>query len=68
MMGGFNTQAETGDKTTTIENRRARARFEWGDFTAFSYMWGDPNSTRDILVNGIEVTIGANLESALRTL
>jgi hypothetical protein len=31
--GWFQHTSETGDKTTTTENRRARPRFEWGDFT-----------------------------------
>ncbi|KAF2461815.1 heterokaryon incompatibility, partial [Lineolata rhizophorae] len=37
-------------------------------YTALSYAWGDPNSTKKIIMNGVEVSVGANLEAALRTL
>ncbi|KAH0538457.1 hypothetical protein FGG08_004955 [Glutinoglossum americanum] len=49
-------------------DRYRRDRYEWGNFTALSYTWGDPNDTRSIILNGVEVAVGANLESALRSL
>jgi hypothetical protein len=36
------------------------------EYFALSYTWGDPTLTRSIMVNGCEVTVTANLESALR--
>jgi hypothetical protein len=45
-----------------------RLRFVWGDYSALSYVWGSPDDTRTILLNGKEVTIRANLEAALRSL
>lgn len=35
-------------------------------YTALSYAWGDPNVTAPILVNGIQLQVTTNLESALR--
>lgn len=35
-------------------------------FTALSYVWGDPEDTEDILVNGSTTSITSNLASALR--
>jgi Heterokaryon incompatibility protein (HET) len=43
-------------------------RFNWGDFAALSYTWGNRNDTRPILVNGNEVQVTANLEEALYAL
>jgi len=42
------------------------SRFEWGDFAALSYVWGDESDTRAIIVNGHAVSVTANLEAALR--
>ncbi|KAI2474389.1 HET domain containing protein [Pyrenophora tritici-repentis] len=41
-------------------------RFGWGDFAALSYVWGDENNRREILVNSHTVSVTANLEAALR--
>lgn len=35
-------------------------------YTALSYTWGDPNTTREILLDGRRVPVTRNLESALR--
>ena len=43
-------------------------RYEWGDFLALSYTWGDPNTVREILVNGQPLPITQNLEACLRAL
>ncbi|CZR69946.1 uncharacterized protein PAC_19847 [Phialocephala subalpina] len=43
-------------------------RWEWGDYDALSYVWGDPTITRKIIVNGHEVNVTENLEAALRSL
>ena len=43
-------------------------RFQWGDFSCLSYTWGNPSDTKSITVDGHEVTVGANLEAALRCL
>jgi hypothetical protein len=37
-------------------------------YTALSYVWGNPNDTRTILINGTHVSITINLYSALRDL
>ena len=43
-------------------------RFTWGDYAALSYVWGDPTHTSAIILNDKVITIGANLEIALRAL
>ena len=35
-------------------------------YQALSYTWGDPDVTETICVNGVEVDVTVNLESALR--
>jgi hypothetical protein len=35
-------------------------------YEALSYVWGDPDITRLIIVNGIETQVTANLECALQ--
>ncbi|TVY83164.1 Heterokaryon incompatibility protein 6 OR allele [Lachnellula suecica] len=56
----------TADGVTPMQ--RKRNRFIWGDFTCLSYTWGKASDVKTILLNGTEVTIGANLEAALRAL
>ncbi|EUC49898.1 hypothetical protein COCMIDRAFT_1312 [Bipolaris oryzae ATCC 44560] len=46
----------------------ARWRFDWGDFVALSYTWGDPADKKAIVINGEVVRVQANLEAALRVL
>jgi hypothetical protein len=41
------------------------ARFTWGDYIAISYMWGSPEDTKTITINGMPVTVGENLTIAL---
>ena len=41
-------------------------RFQWGDYAALSYVWGDPNDTTTIFVNGIETQVTKTLAKALR--
>ena len=36
------------------------------DFFALSYVWGDPKKRKDVTINGITMSVTANLESALR--
>lgn len=43
-------------------------RFKWGDFAALSYAWGDSAKTQMIRINGVDVSIHANLHSALEVL
>jgi hypothetical protein len=43
-------------------------RFEWGDFVALSYAWGDPAKQKEIVVDGKRLQVQANLEAALRVL
>lgn len=44
---------------------RTMARFTWGDYTAISYMWGSPEDTKTITINGVPVAVGKNLTAAL---
>ena len=48
------------------EKRPFQGRYSWGEYVALSYVWGDPNKTREILINGKSVQVTENLESALR--
>lgn len=43
-------------------------RFQWGDYAALSYAWGDLKDTTDIIVNGVEVEVTKNLAIALQEL
>jgi hypothetical protein len=43
-------------------------RFDWGDFVALSYAWGDPADQKEIVVDRKRVQVQANLEAALRVL
>lgn len=43
-------------------------RYPWGDYAALSYTWGNPNDTRQIIVDGCRVVVRSNLEAALRAL
>ncbi|KAG9195848.1 hypothetical protein G6011_00969 [Alternaria panax] len=49
-------------------NGSVSGRFEWGDYVALSYTWGDPAEKKGIIVNGEKVEVQANLEAALRAL
>ena len=43
-------------------------RYEWGDFMALSYTWGDPTIGREILVNGHSLMVTKNVDDCLRVL
>ena len=43
-------------------------RYEWGDFMALSYTWGDQRNVREVLVNGHRLLITQNLDACLRAL
>lgn len=45
-----------------------RWRYNWGDYIALSYTWGDPYHTRSIIINGKQIKVRSNLEAALRAL
>ncbi|KAL5407035.1 hypothetical protein PMIN04_011845 [Paraphaeosphaeria minitans] len=51
--------------STSSDVFRTIARFTWGDYTAISYMWGSPEDTKTITINGMPVTVGENLAVAL---
>ncbi|OTB15315.1 hypothetical protein K445DRAFT_376250 [Daldinia sp. EC12] len=65
---------EVGDRTAPAwdpsqdEEAGLPWRYTWGDFVALSYVWGDPSIRRDIIVDGVPVSVTANLEGALREL
>ncbi|PMD56034.1 uncharacterized protein K444DRAFT_536660 [Hyaloscypha bicolor E] len=44
---------------------RTIARFTWGNYTVISYMWGSPEDTKTITINGMPVTVRKNLAAAL---
>lgn len=67
--------ASAGSKSRTpMEHYRGwieasgKPRFTWGDFNCLSYTWGDSTQSKKILLDGKPVTVGANLEAALRSL
>jgi len=41
-------------------------RFEWGDYAALSYVWGDAEKTSTIMINNRTIEVTQNLEKALR--
>jgi hypothetical protein len=43
-------------------------RFQWGDYAALSYVWGDENATSTIVINGRQTPVTTNVEVALRAL
>ncbi|KAI0914716.1 heterokaryon incompatibility protein-domain-containing protein [Ustulina deusta] len=61
-------QFESEPGSTPSDMFRTIARFTWGDYTAISYMWGSPEDTKTITINGIPVTVGQNLAAALKCL
>ncbi|KAH8672888.1 heterokaryon incompatibility protein-domain-containing protein [Tricladium varicosporioides] len=42
------------------------ARWNWGDFAALSYTWGDPTPLRKIVLNGAIVEVRENMEAFLQ--
>jgi len=44
------------------------SRYDWGDFEALSYTWGNTGDTKTIQINGVRKSVPHNLEAALRAL
>ncbi|KAI0528376.1 heterokaryon incompatibility protein-domain-containing protein [Xylaria digitata] len=44
---------------------KVQSRYTWGDFITLSYVWGNPCSRRDILLNGHVFSTTSNLYDAL---
>jgi len=44
------------------------SRYDWGDFEALSYAWGNTGETKTIHINGVPKNVPHNLEEALRAL
>ncbi|KAI0438720.1 heterokaryon incompatibility protein-domain-containing protein [Xylaria telfairii] len=61
-------QFEPEPGSTSSDMFSTIARFTWGDYTAISYMWGSPEDTKTIRINGIPFTVGQNLVAALKCL
>jgi hypothetical protein len=58
----------TSNGGTSAKASSLHWRYQWGDYVALSYTWGNPDHTRTIIVNGQEVIVRSNLEAALRIL
>lgn len=43
-------------------------RFKWGDFAALSYVWGNDQGAKRIIVNGAAMLVTKNLEKILRAI
>jgi hypothetical protein len=65
---GYKNQPNSVDQSTGSKPSPTSCRFNWGDFAALSYVWGNELDRRNILVNGIVLSVTANLEVALRAL
>lgn len=71
----INSQREVADQQIAFDERdypqspwiQGLCRFNWGDFAALSYTWGDPKQTEAIVVNGHQVQATVNLVHALQT-
>ncbi|KAL8911357.1 MAG: hypothetical protein Q9171_003451 [Xanthocarpia ochracea] len=46
-------------------NHEIRHRFNWGDYTALSYVWGDATDRQDILLDGHRFSVTRSLYNAL---
>jgi hypothetical protein len=40
-------------------------RYNWGDYLALSYVWGDQTHKKDVILNGSRFEVGPNLHDAL---
>ncbi|KAM0263718.1 hypothetical protein ACHAQJ_001032 [Trichoderma viride] len=56
---------ENVTKSLATREKSLPWRYNWGDYIALSYVWGDEKDTAEIYLDGIRVTIRANLEAAL---
>lgn len=59
---------DTLSASITESQNESELRFNWGDFVALSYTWGDPKYRKNIILNGSRIKVQTNLESALRIL
>ncbi|KAJ4294218.1 hypothetical protein N0V90_007908 [Kalmusia sp. IMI 367209] len=46
----------------------SRHRFQWGDYAALSYVWGNPENKTTIIVNEVKTQVTKNLAEALYSL
>ncbi|KAL8861152.1 MAG: hypothetical protein Q9178_002368 [Gyalolechia marmorata] len=53
------------DRFTLEGNHEIRHRFNWGDYTALSYVWGDATDRQDILLDGHRFPVTRSLYNAL---
>ena len=60
----INVSNPSNDATTHLPE----FRYEWGDFMALSYTWGDPTIGREIFVNGHSFMVTKNVDDCLRAL
>lgn len=61
-------QPNSVDQPTVSKPPFSSCRYNWGDFAALSYVWGNERDRRDILLNGTVFSVTANLDIALRAL
>ncbi|KAL8654970.1 MAG: hypothetical protein Q9210_001177 [Variospora velana] len=64
-LGNWIQIARFGDQ---VETHEPESRYQWGDYLALSYTWGDPSNPREITVNGLPLLITENLEACLKVL
>jgi Heterokaryon incompatibility protein (HET) len=62
----YSDQPNSVDQPTISKPSLSSCRFNWGDFAALSYVWGNELDRREIVVNGVAFSVTANLEIALR--
>ncbi|KAF1999093.1 HET-domain-containing protein [Amniculicola lignicola CBS 123094] len=62
------TQLNNPEQPTVSSPSVTSSRFNWGDFAALSYVWGDEQDRRNILLNGTVFSVTTSLEIALRAL
>jgi hypothetical protein len=54
--------------SASLQPPLSSCRFNWGDFTALSYVWGSQKYSDHIILNGHKTTVTRNLGVALRAL
>jgi hypothetical protein len=67
-MAGSEPEVEQLHNLTHYAPSESKYRYVWGDFAALSYVWGNLDSERNIILNGQPTVVGANLEAALRSI
>jgi hypothetical protein len=69
LLGSILSYVTTSTQTPTLSCTLEHVRLtEAPEFTALSYMWGDPTDTRPILLHGCQLPITKNLHEALSEL